>query len=154
LQDLSIEYSSSRLEWRPSLVGAALMFFAFVAAGAALGLSRLGGGFGEGWAGGCFLLVGVCVGAFFAARHWRVSRLTVFLLANSDARLITGSGKLLAEGRASLHEQWPVLVLRFTSWTHAVVFWPDTLSPCGRRQLRLWARAAPPASALPLHWTG
>ncbi len=154
MQDLLIEYSSSRLEWRPSPMGTTLMLFAFVAAGAALGLSRLGGGFGTGFAGWCFLLVGASFGAFFAAREWRSSPLTVFLLAKGDVLVVDGFGEVLAEGRASLHEQWPVFVLRFPSRTHAVVFWPDTLSSCGRRQLRLWARAAPPASALPLHWTG
>lgn len=154
LQDLSIEYSSCRLEWRPSRMGTAVMCCAFVAAGAALGLSRLGGGFGAGWAGWGLLIAGSCLGAFFAVRHWLSSRFTVFLLANGDARAVDGSSKVLAEGRAHLHEQWPVAVLRFPSRTHAVVFWPDTLSVCGRRQLRLWARAAPPASSLPLHWTG
>lgn len=59
-----------------------------------------------------------------------------------------------AAGPAVLHEQWPVVVLRFTPGDCTVVFWPDTLCDSGRRALRRWAGATPDASPITQFWTG
>lgn len=54
----------------------------------------------------------------------------------------------------SLHEQWPVTVVRLHADAATFVFWPDTLCDSGRRILRRWAGATPEASPLTQFWTG
>jgi hypothetical protein len=54
----------------------------------------------------------------------------------------------------TLHEQWPVMVLRAQPDGPLIVFWPDTLCASGRRMLRCWARAASDDTPLTPFWMG
>ena len=160
MPDSSIDCSPCRLEWRPSsCAGWAAAALVILVAAALLGTR---------WAEALPLALQLALGAVAvpAAAHARKRVLSapggsVELgprSAPSDAgsrrACWRGADGVSVEGLADLHEQWPVVVLRFRAGGCTVVFWPDTLCDSGRRALRRWAGAAPDASPLSQFWMG
>ena len=100
-----------------------------------------------------WLGVAACLGGVHAARVRRETPGVLELLSAGRARWTPAVGPA-REGRATLHEQWPVTTVHSRAFGTTLVFWPDTLSSPGRRLLRRWARPATAPSSLPQFWIG
>ena len=163
MQDSSTDCSPCRLEWRPSRWHAAGVVLIGSLATFALLASRWGSVLPEALqvpVGVLAVALGVRTGSVIGRRAPRVLELRPggeacirpVTSARPDAAGRDRAGE--AEGPAVLHEQWPVVTVRFARCGTTLVFWPDTLCDSGRRALRRWARTATPASPLPQFWMG
>lgn len=153
LPDSSIDCLPCRLDWRPSRFGIAAALLLPVAAGVALALSGLpaalglAAGLDPRLPAGLFLIAGLALGLGAARRTAMRPSLALQLLPAGRIAWEPGGSPLPAR----LTERWPLVVLRIEPAGPAWVFWPDTLSPAGRRRCRLWSEASP-APLVPPHW--
>ncbi|MGL6289083.1 MAG: protein YgfX [Silanimonas sp.] len=152
MPDSSIDCCPCRLEWRPSHWHAAAVMVLWPLAVIALLATRWAAA-APPWGAGVLLLSAVGFGLWRARVLRREPVAEIELLPDGHARW-SAPGIAPLQGVASLHEQWPVTVLRFPEAGTTVVFWPDTLCDSSRRALRRWARSATPASLLPQFWMG
>ena len=152
MPDSSIDCCPCRLEWRPSRWHAAAVIGLWPLAAIALLGTRWAAELPP-WGAGVLLLSAFGIGLRHARALWREAVAAIELRPEGIARW-SAPGIAPVQGAASLHEQWPVMVLRFHEAGTTRVFWPDTLCDSSRRALRRWARSATPASLLPQFWMG
>jgi toxin CptA len=152
LPDSSIDCCPCRLEWRPSRWHAAAVIGLWPLAAIALLATRWAADV-PAWGAGSALVAAVGLGLWRARSLRREAVAVIELLPDGIARW-SAPGVAPVQGVASLHEQWPVTLLRLPDAGTTVVFWPDTLCDSSRRALRRWARSATPASLLPQFWMG
>lgn len=152
----SIDCLPCRIEWRPSRLGALFAGGLVTLASFALLESRLLESASPPLQG--MLVALAAAAAFLTYRRERAAAPGVLeLLPGRRARWHPEGGAIPSGGidvAATLHEQWPLLVVRLGAGGHTLRFWPDTLCDSGRRALRRWAGAAPEASPITQFWTG
>ena len=139
--DLSSGSSSCRIEWRPSRLLCVALAGLGVLAAIALGLSGM-----PAWLKPALALLALWHGARLARDEWRSPRRLLELGAGSEPPMLIGGGlrQSIPDARLRLRGALATLAWRDESGRRQSLRWcADSLSPEGRRQLRLRFVPAP-----------